>query len=67
MSVDPGGTFSVECDNCGESKDFDITEYCGDPPTWGIDSDTLALEGWAYDGGEVFCKDCLELLEEESE
>lgn len=56
ISVD----ITVECDNCGEEETIEPIEYCGDPPSWGIDDETLKQHGWERDGGEIFCKMCRE-------
>lgn len=45
---------TVECDNCGESTEMDLTEYGGSPTTWGLDDGTLTEHGWEQEGGEHF-------------
>lgn len=58
MAVNGPGTLSVECDGCGEEKDFDVTEFAGSPPSWGVDETTLEQDGWSTDDSETFCPAC---------
>lgn len=54
----------VECDGCGESQSFELTEYGGDPTTVGLDDATLEDEGWVRRSGDVLCPECAEEEEE---
>lgn len=60
MAVEDPGQLTVTCDRCDKSQDFDTTEYCGDPPSWGVDDSTLEEEGWTIEGSETFCPECSE-------
>jgi hypothetical protein len=50
---------SIECDKCGEEKDFVTTEYAGTPQSWGVDPSTLTEEGWEESSGEHYCPKCI--------
>jgi len=50
-----------------KSREVESTEYVGDPPTYGVDDDSLAAIGWDRVNGEIFCETCLEEMNEEEE
>lgn len=58
MAVHDPGQLTVECDRCGHEEDMDTTEYAGQPPSWGIDDETLTHNGWLEAGGEYLCPNC---------
>lgn len=58
-------SLTVECDGCGEEKEFNVTEFAGEPQSIGIDDSTLTEEGWSHEGSEVFCPDCKDTEEED--
>jgi formylmethanofuran dehydrogenase subunit E len=55
--------FTVECDECGEQKQFSSTEYVG--KLFGVDEKTLDEEGWEEKDGQILCPSCLGYDEEE--
>lgn len=53
-------TGEIECDDCGETMEVDLTSFCGDPETVGFDSSDLP-EGWVANEtfeGEHLCPEC---------
>lgn len=47
----------LECDECGDYADVDLTTYAGDPETVGVDNDDLP-EGWTHEDGCHYCPGC---------
>jgi hypothetical protein len=64
MAVEPPSDFDVMCDGCEKIEPFAVTEYCGQPESWGVDDTTLQEQGWGRRDGEIFCADCLKKEEE---
>lgn len=59
MAIHGPSTLRVECDVCGAEIDVDVTEYGGDPPSWGVDTAEIEAKGWIVDDdGDHLCPDC---------
>lgn len=58
--INPPTEATVECDNCGVTEEVELTEYAGDPVSWGIDSQDIVAIGWKEENGEHFCPNCKE-------
>lgn len=64
MGIQFPDTLTVSCDDCGEEKDFDATQYCdGDGTSVGVDSSTVEEEDWVKDGDEFYCPNCVKTRE----
>lgn len=50
-------TGELECDECSEIIDVDLTAFAGDPESVGFDHYDMP-DGWVYEGGEHLCPDC---------
>ncbi len=62
MTIESPGTLTVECDGngCGDTIEVDVTEFAGQPQSWGLDDETIEAHGWTVDGQEHFCPSCSE-------
>lgn len=60
MGVHSPGQLTVQCDRCEREEDMDVTEYAGQPESWGVDDATVEENGWLLVGGEYLCPDCAE-------
>jgi len=50
-------TADLECDECNEIIEVDLTLFAGDPETVGFDHHEMP-EGWAFRDGEHLCPNC---------
>ena len=54
MATHLPSTAELECDECGDMVDVDLTEFAGDPESVGL-ADTDLPEGWTESCGCHYC------------
>lgn len=68
MAALPPARIEVECDNCGEIREMDMTESASQPWGWALDESTIDDSGWIGNASKCYCsQECKDESEKETD